>query len=133
MIKKYPILIHKDESSDWSASFVDTNVHVIEESLEEVLAECQDAFEAGMTGETELPDPTPLARVIESEEGREANSVMLVDIDTTFFEDPTERKSTSAKRSQWQLIDAAARKAGKTRSAFLVDSAVARAREIDSR
>lgn len=125
MIKKYPVLINKDEGSDWGVSFVDLPIHIIKSDLEEALAECQEAFEEFMEDEQNLPNPTPLEEVVASKDGREATALNLVDIDVSFFNDPTTRINVSAKKSQLDKIDKAAKKEGKTRSAFMIAASVA--------
>lgn len=123
MARKYPVLINKEKNSAWGLSFVDINAHVIEETLEKALKEAQEAFEVYMEDEDSLPEPTALEEVAQSQEGRKS-SIVLVEIDTSFFSDPTVRKTASAKLSQWETIDKAAQKVGKTRSAFLVEAAL---------
>lgn len=125
MIKKYPVLINKDEGSDWGVSFVDLPIHIIHSNLEEALAQCQEAVEKFMEDELVLPKPTPLEQVVASEEGREATALNLVDIDISFFNDPTTRINVSAKKSQLDKIDKAAKKEGKTRSAFMIAASIA--------
>lgn len=126
-MKRYPVLVNHDEGSAWAVSFVDIPAHSLADNLEAALAECQDAFEAFMDGEATLPEPTPLEQVAESEDGRAALAVVLAPIDTSFFDDPTERRTASAKRSQWEAIDHAAKSEGKTRSAYMVEAALVRA------
>jgi uncharacterized protein (DUF1778 family) len=43
------------------------------------------------------------------------------------------RKTASAKQSQWEAIDRAARQAGLTRSAFMVAASLERAKEMSAR
>ena len=125
MIKKYTVLINKDDQSDWGVSFVDLPIHIVNSNLEDALAQCQEAFEEFMEDESELPKPTPLEKVVASKEGREATALNLVDIDISFFNDPTTRINVSAKKSQLDKIDKAAKKEGKTRSAFMIAASVA--------
>lgn len=77
-----------------------------------------------------LPEPSPIETVAESRDARAATAVLLVQIDTSFFEDPTVRKTASAQKSQWEAIDLAAKRAGVTRSAFMVAASLERAREM---
>lgn len=133
MIARYPILAHKDEGSSWGISFVDLPIHIVEPRLEDALAQCQEAFEEFMRDEAVLPSPSPVDAVAASEAGQEATAVLLADIDTAFFADPTVRKTASAKQSQWEAIDRAARQAGLTRSAFMVGASLERAKGIATR
>jgi len=133
MIHRYPVLAHKKEGSSWGVSFVDVPIHIIETRLEDALAQCQEAFEEFMRDEEALPSPTPVDVVAAGAAGREATAVLVVDIDTAFFADPTVRKTASAKQSQWEAIDRAARQAGLTRSAFMVAASLERAKEMSAR
>lgn len=126
MEKRYPAVAHKDPASDWGLSFVDLPINLIGKDLEKLIAECQEAFEEFMADESELPKPSSLDEVAASEEAEDGVLVM-VDIDTSFFEDPSERRSMSARRSQWDAIDKAAKKAGQTRSAFMVAASLEKA------
>ncbi len=130
MFKKYPVFVSREGSGAWFVTFADAPINIVRPTLEEALAECQEAFAFGFDDEEALPSPTSLEDAIRSPQGQEADAIVLVDIDTAFFDDPTERRNTSAKRSQWEAITLAARKAGKTRSAFIVDAALDRAREL---
>lgn len=85
MLKEYPVLINKDENSAWGVSFVDIPVHILEDDLETALADCQEAFEAYMDDEDQLPQPTLLDAALSSVEGREANMVELIEIDVSAF------------------------------------------------
>lgn len=129
MLKQYPVLINKDKGSAWGVSFVDIPGHILEDDLDTALAGCQEAFEAYMDDEDELPEPSTLEAVAESEGGRESMAVVVVPIDVSFFEDPTDKKTLSAKRSQWEAIDTAAEKAGVKRSAYMVTAAIEKAQE----
>lgn len=133
MIARYPVLAHKEDKSSWAVSFVDVPIHIVEPKLEDALAQCQEAFEEFMQDEDALPPPTPVDEVAASDAGREATAVLVVDIDTAFFSDPTVRKTASAKQSQWEAIDRAARQAGLTRSAFMVAASLERAKDLAAR
>lgn len=130
MIRRYPVLANKEDGGSWAVSLSDLPIHVIESSLDDALAQCQEAFEEFMRDETVLPDPSPIETVAESSAARAATVVLLVQIDTSFFEDPTVRKTASAKKSQWEAIDLAAKRAGVTRSAFMVAASLERVREM---
>lgn len=130
MLKKFPVFVSRETSGAWLVTFADAPINIVRPTLEQALAECQEAFAFGFGDEGSLPSPTSLEDAISSPRGQEADAILLVDIDTTFFDDPTERRNTSAKRSQWEAITLAARKVGKTRSAFMVDAALDRSREL---
>lgn len=89
MIRKYPVLINKDENTDWWVSFYDFSIHISNANLDEVLQECQEAFEFYMEDETTLPSPTPLEDVVTSETGQAATALCPVDIDISFFQPST--------------------------------------------
>lgn len=89
MIRKYPVLINKGKNSDWWVSFYDLSIQLSNANLDEVLQECQEAFEFYMEGETTLPSATPLEDVVTSEPGQAATALCLVDIDISFFQPPT--------------------------------------------
>lgn len=85
MKKRYPVLINKNEESAWGVSFVDIPAHIIEDDLEAALDECQAAFEEFMADEDNLPEPTSIEVVAESEDGQNSLAVVLVEIDTDFW------------------------------------------------
>lgn len=88
MVKLYPVAINKDEGSAWGVSFLDAPIHCLGDTLNEAMAECQEAFEAFMEDEELLPVPTDLETAVLSEFARDSLSVTLVEIDTAFFDAP---------------------------------------------
>ncbi|HAS89846.1 MAG TPA: hypothetical protein DCS48_11170 [Desulfovibrio sp.] len=123
LIKKYPVLLFKDEGCEWGLTVYDLPINLMYPTVQECLDEVQGAIEEFMVDESELAEPSDIETAAMSELGQEAKIVTIVEVDTSFFHDPSKPKTLSAKQSEWEMIDKAAKAMGKTRSAFLVDSA----------
>lgn len=97
---RYPVIVHKDGGSDYGVTVPDfPGVFSGGETLDEALANVQDAIETFYEGEEveRLPDPSPLESVLASEDA-EGGAVVLVDVNFDFLERRPSR-STSPYRS----------------------------------
>ena len=124
---RYPVIVHKDEASDYGVTVPDfPGVFSGGETLDEALANVQDAIETYYEGEEveSLPDPSPLERVIASE-GAKEGAVVLVDVNFDFLEKKTVPVNITVPLYMKNRIDKAAKARGLTRSAYLVKAAQA--------
>ena len=122
MATRYPAWINTDDGKTWGLSFVDLPIHIIGDSVENCVADAQEAFEEFLEDEKVLPKPSTLNEVKAHGEWGKNDGVLLVEIDTAFFSDPVQKRTLSARKSQWEAIDKKAKQAGKTRSAFIVEA-----------
>jgi predicted RNase H-like HicB family nuclease len=120
----YPVIVFKDDTSDWCATMPDFPELVSAAStLEELLGQLQDGVEACYLGEDgkDVPAPTSLESVLATEAN---GAVMLVDIDFSFLDPKTERINITVQRWALAQIDKRATAKGMNRSEYLVDSAI---------
>ena len=109
---RYPVIVHKDGGSDYGVTVPDfPGVFSGGETLDEALANVQDAIETFYEGEEveRLPDPSPLESVLASEDAE--GEAVPVNITVPLY--------------LRNRIDKAAKARGMTRSAFLVRAAQA--------
>ena len=124
---RYPVIVHKDGGSDYGVTVPDfPGVFSGGETLDEALANMQDAIETFYEGEEveRLPDPSPLERVLASEDA-EGGAVVLVDVNFDFLEKKAVPVNITVPLYLRNRIDRAAKARGMTRSAFLVRAAQA--------
>lgn len=124
---KFPMIIHKSEDSDFSGVLPDfPGCYPSSETLDGLLANVQDAVETWMIGEDPeiFPTSSKLQDVVLSDAAA-GHAVVLADVDTAFLDQETVRISMSVPRYLLKKIDKASKQAGKTRSGFLVESALA--------
>lgn len=120
----YPVILHKDEDSCFGATMLDfPGCFTAGDTMEEALANVQDAVELWMDDVDELPDPTPLEKAVLSEEA-EGGAVVLFDLDLAFLDRRAKRINITVPSYALAKIDRAAKKAGQSRSEFLVNSAL---------
>ena len=121
---RYPVIVHKDGGSDYGVTVPD--FPGVFETLDEALANVQDAIETFYEGEEVegLPDPSPLESVLASEDA-EGGAVVLVDVNFDFLEKKAVPVNITVPLYLRNRIDRAAKARGMTRSAFLVRAAQA--------
>ena len=124
---KYPAVIHTDNGIDYGAFLPDipgvfSGGHSIEECLVNVQESVQLVYEAKKL--TELPAPSPLAKVMDSE-AAQGGWVMLADIDPSFLNAKAVRVNLSIPEYLLARIDKKAHANGMSRSAYMVQAALA--------
>jgi len=85
---RYPVIIHKEENTDYGIAVPDfPGVFSGGSTLEEALANVQDAIETFYEGEegVALPQPSALESVLADEQTR-GGAVALVEVDFAFLE-----------------------------------------------
>ena len=99
-------------------------------TLEEALANAREAILLHLQALLERGDPMPMPRSMEDRvrDSKYKNWIWaIVSVDLTQLEGPAERVNLTIPRGFLVQIDAAARVAGESRSAFMVRAAIARA------
>jgi len=120
----YPVIIHKDDGSDYGIIVPDfPGVFSGGETLEKALANVQDAIETFCEGEEKtVPPPSPLESVLASEDAR-GGAVALVKVDFAFLEKKSVPVNITLPAWLRDRIDKAAKDAGVTRSRFIAQAA----------
>lgn len=124
---KYPMIVYQSEDSDYCGLLPDfPGMFLAEKSLDELAASVQDAVETWMEGEEpeKFPAPSTLQQIAGCDEAA-GRALVLVDVDPSFMDDSTVRISVSVPRYALGMIDKAAKLAGKKRSTYLVERALA--------
>ena len=129
-VMRYPIVIHKDPESDYGVTIPDLpGVFTGGESIEEAMANVQEAIELAFDGEDEIPGP----RNIDDHVANpifEGGVFAYAEVDLSRLKGAVVRVNITLPQRDLDLIDRAARALGTTRSSFLRDAAVAMAREL---
>jgi predicted RNase H-like HicB family nuclease len=127
---RYPIVIHKDPESDYGVTIPDLpGVFTGGESIEEAMANVQEAIELAFDGEGEIPGP----RNIDDHVANpifEGGVFAYAEVDLSRLKGAVVRVNITLPQRDLDLIDRAARALGTNRSSFLRDAAVAMAREL---
>jgi predicted RNase H-like HicB family nuclease/uncharacterized protein (DUF1778 family) len=125
--------LHKDGNSDFGVSFPDfpgciTAGRTLQEAYR-LAAEALSLHIAGMIEDgKEIPEPSTLDALADDPSRKDALAFLVhVEPDT----DRTVRINITAREKQVEQIDKLADRAGLTRSAFMVQSALIRARELE--
>jgi predicted RNase H-like HicB family nuclease len=122
---EYIAYLHKDKGSDYGVSFPDfpgciTAGKTLEEARE-LAVEALTLHMAGMVEDGEaLPEPSTLDQLAKDPAMRGAVAFLV----SAEAPEKTVRVNITARESQIEAIDRLARKAGMTRSAYMVQSAV---------
>ena len=131
-MKLYPVIIHKDRKSAFGVTVPDLpGCFSAGATLDEALRNVQEAVEVHLYGEDIAPEPTEVDRWKSDPRFREAYVVSLAPVDLSFMKDVTVRVNITARKSELAIVDRAAKRAHMDRSAYLVVSAIERARKGD--
>lgn len=125
---KFPMIVYKSDTSDFAGLLPDfPGCYPSSETAEGLMEGVQDAVETWMDGEdaSVFPLPSKLEEVLNSAQAA-GKAVVWVDVDTAFLDNSTVRISMSVPKYALGKIDKAAKRAGKTRSGYLVESALVR-------
>jgi predicted RNase H-like HicB family nuclease len=121
----FPVIVYKSEKSSYGGILPDfSGCYPMGETLDALLADVQGAVETWMEGEDPaiFPIPSTLEAVQASARGR---ILILVDVNTDFLETVTERVNITVPRYALTAIDKKAKAAGMSRSAYMVQEALA--------
>ena len=128
-MKHYPVVIHKDKKSAFGVTIPDLpGCFSAGTTLDEALRNVQEAVEVHLHGEDIAPEPTELDRWKTDAAYRDAYAVALAPVDLSFMNDATVRVNITARKSELAIVDRAAKRAHMDRSAYLVVSAIERAK-----
>lgn len=122
---RFPLIVYKDESSDYGAFFPDfPGCFTMAPTLDELLENAQDAVETWMLDEPpeKFPIPSKPEAVLASPDAQ-GRAVFFVDIDTSFLNNATQRVNITLPRYALSRIDREAKALGLSRSAFLLKAA----------
>lgn len=133
----YPVVIHKEENSDYGASVPDIPGCISAgETPEEALVMIKEAIELhieSMVSDGEpVPTPTPIEKIALSNEYQDCTWA-LAEINLEKLMGPAERINITVPRVALRRIDAAAEKVGMNRSQYLVNAALAASEGTASR
>jgi Uncharacterized conserved protein len=118
---KYPVILHKEEESDYGATVPDfPGVFSGGVTLEETLDNIQEAIETSCEGEDgfEPPIPSSLDRVLALEEAQ-GGAVAFADVNFDFLDKKAVPVNITMPAYMRNRIDAAAKSCGLNRSKFL--------------
>jgi predicted RNase H-like HicB family nuclease len=121
----YPVIIHKDEGADYGVIVPDfPGVFSGGTTLEEALANVQDAIETFYDGEEGAtpPHPSPLEKALANEDAQ-GGAVVLVDVNFDFLEKKAVPVNITLPSWLRDRIDKAAKDTGVTRSRFIAQAA----------
>lgn len=124
---KFAMIVYKSEGSDYGGLLPDfPGVYPLAGTLDGLVADVQGAIETAWQGEdpATFPVPSPLEEVQACAEAK-GRILVLVDVDTAFLEDVTERINITAPRHAVHAIDRLARARGMSRSAYMVEASLA--------
>ena len=130
-MKLYPVVIHNDKKSAFGVTIPDLpGCFSACATLDEALRNVQEAVEVHLHGEYFAPEPTKLDQWKADVEYRDAYAITLAPVDLSFMNDATVRVNITARKSELAIVDRAARRAHMDRSAYLVLSAIERAKAL---
>jgi len=121
----YPVIIHKDEGTDYGITVPDfPGVFSGGETLEKALANVQDAIETFYDGGGAVTPPYPslLEKALASEDAK-GGAVVLVDVNFNFLEKKAVPVNITLPAWLRDRIDKAAKDTGVTRSRFIAQAA----------
>lgn len=127
---RYPVVIHKEAGTAYGVTVPDLpGVFTAGDSIEEALANVQEAVEAAFDDEGEIPAPGRIDDHVANPDF--AGGVFAyADIDLSRLQGPAIRVNITLPQRDLDLIDRAAQAAGSNRSNFLRDAALALARSM---
>ena len=127
---RYPVVIHKDPGSCYGVTIPDLpGVFTAGDTIEEALANVQEAVEVGLHGEGEIPAPRTIDDHVANPD-YEGGVFAYAEVDLARIKGAVVRVNITLPQRDLDLIDRAARALGTNRSSFLRDAAVAMAREL---
>ena len=134
---RYPIVIHKDKSSDYGVIVPDLpGCFSAGETLDEAIEMAHEAVECHIEGLLLAGEHLPAVLSIEHHQSNPeyADGVWaLVELDLSRLEDTTERVNITISRRVLTLIDEAAKRAGESRSGFLARAGIEAAQHASGR
>lgn len=124
---RYPVIIHKEEGTDYGVTVPDfPGVFSGGDTLEEALANVQEAVAMRYEGEEDAvpPSPSPLETVFASDDAK-GGAVVLVDVTFDFLERKSVPVNITLPLYVRDRVDRAAKACGLSRSSYLAQAALA--------
>ncbi len=125
---RYPIVIHKDKSSDYGVIVPDLpGCFSAGETLDEAMEMAHEAVECHIEGLLLAGESLPAALPIEHHQSNPEYTDgvwALIELDLSRLADTTERVNITLSRRVLTLIDEAAKRAGESRSGFLARAGI---------
>lgn len=119
----FPVVIHKDSNSDYGVTIPDmSGCFTAGPTIEEAVANIQDAAECCYAGESELPVASPLERWI-NDPDYAGGTWILVDVDLSRFNIRAKRINITLPENLLFAIDRYAESHHLTRSGLLAQAA----------
>jgi len=120
---KYPVVIHKDENSDYGVTFPDlTGCFSAGETIEEALTKAQEAVECHIEGILLDSEPIPVASNVEKHKDNpdfKDGIWALIDVDISRLSLKSKRVNITMPERLLNTVDYFAKKHGETRSGLL--------------
>lgn len=122
----FPIIVYKSEGSGYGGLLPDfPGCYPMGGTLDALLADVQDAVETWMEGEDPAIFPVPSTlEAIQASPDAQGRSLAVVEVNTAFLENVTERVNITVPRYALAAIDKRAKAHGLSRSAYMVRSAL---------
>lgn len=128
-MKYYPVIVYKDKASAFGVTVPDLpGCFSAGDSLEDALRNVQEAVEVHLRGDDIAPEPSALEPWKNNPTYKKAYAITLAPVDLSFMNDRTVRINITARQSELAIVDRAAKAAHMDRSAYLVSSAIAKAK-----
>lgn len=122
-VMKFPVVIHKDKDSDFGVTFPDLpGCFSAGDTIEEALANAQEAAECHIEGFLLDSEPVPVARTIEEHKNKKEfkNGIWaIVDVDLSKLSLKPKRINITMPERLLNSVDYFAKKRGETRSGLL--------------
>ena len=123
---KYPVIIHKDDNSDYGVAFPDLpGCFSAGETIEEALSNAQEAAECHIEGILLDSNPVPVATTVEKHKDRpefKDGIWALVDVDISKLSLKSKRVNITIPERLLSSVDYFAKKHGETRSGLLAQA-----------
>jgi len=125
-IMKYPVVIHKDENSDYGVTFPDLpGCFSAGETIEEALTNAQEAAECHIEGILLDSEPIPVAATVEKHKDNpdfKDGIWALIDVDISRLSLKSKRVNITMPERLLNSVDYFAKKHGETRSGLLTQA-----------
>ena len=125
---RLPIVIHKDESSGYGVTVPDLpGCFSAGDTLDDALSSAQEAIECHVEGLLMDGEPLPASKPLQAHQANEtfaAGTWALVDVDMSKLSDKSVRVNITMPARVLAVVDAAASRAGESRSALLTHAAL---------
>lgn len=123
---RYPMIVYKSEESSYGGLLPDfPGCYPMGETLDALMQDAQGAVEAWMEGEDPAIFPVPSTlETVQASEDAKGRALVLVDVDTSFLDNTTERINITVPRYAVRMIDKRAKALGMSRSAYIVKASL---------